>query len=179
MKSDGHDCVPLRRSNSFSAARSESDGAASSSSSGPPPRSRALVAMAARRAGGAAPCPLHVRANGWEHLMLASRRPQSRPVHLLPSPLAVTMAARIRGKLLRPLLRLGYLSSQLFPLGFVYTPSSFHSPPTSLSKLPAPQDHSPPLMPVELHGEGGNQWLSRSGSCCSSSLPPWWCLTRS
>ena len=55
----------------------------------------------------------------------------------------------------RPLLLLGYLSNRLFPLGFLYTPSSSHSPPPSSSKLPAPPHLRPPLPPAELLGEDG------------------------
>ena len=38
---------------------------------------------------------------------------------------------------------------------FLYTPSSFYSPPTSLSKLPAPPHLRPPLPAAELLGEDG------------------------
>ena len=170
FRSHGHDCVPLRRSNSFSTAGSKSDGAASSSSSRP---------LCAR-----------VRAAPWQR----EEREVQRLVHSGPRQRVSALNARqctapvgLRFTCSHPLARsrrqrehprrdgvafllLGYLSPIALSLGFLYAPSSSTLQPPSLWSSQTPATLLPPLPSSELTVKAVLQCSSLSVSCSPCSL---------
>ena len=167
---DRHRTAPVSakrcRLDLFSAARSKSSGGASSSSSARS-RTRARSPWQRRKRGRAAPCPLHVLANGSLHLMRVRAPPSWSSAQLLPSPRAVAVAARTRAlpRMLPAHPRL--LKLPAFSLGSLYAPLNLPLHPLCSWSSQSPENHPPPLPPVKDLGEGGTPGRSLSVVCSS------------